>query len=260
MSLSVTDLIEKLKANPHVIGLVRYGSRPVHADSPGGDFDLFAFVHERDEDLEGIHFYWGELPVDLGLRTLDDLKRDKPVSFVDANVVEGEILFDRNGDLHQHLEAAYARWNRPGKSLSEPEIMACRFYQTHVLNKVKDRLESHPLFCEMLLSTNITWLLHIYFKIRAKSFPGEKAALEWIQEEEPEMFGKIESFFQTREIGEKFRLSVKLTDLVLAPTGGRWIQGEVLGLSENLAACNLKRKAETAFRRLLCVDPAKAAV
>ena len=61
MDFRISDLIERLKANPEVLGIVRYGSRTIQDKSKGGDFDLFVIVQMRDPDLESIHFYWGQM-------------------------------------------------------------------------------------------------------------------------------------------------------------------------------------------------------
>ena len=258
MALRIAELIDCLRTNPDVLGLVRYGSRIVQKDSPGGDFDLFAFVREREPDLESIHFYWGETPVDLSLRTLEDLDGEKPVSYIDLRLAEGEILFDRMDTLQGLVATAVGRWAEPMGSLPESEVFPIRFYQSHVLNKVRGRLEADPVLCEMLLSINITWLLHIYYKVRREAFPGEKAALDWVRRKEPDMARRIEEFFLTRNLELKFRLSEELTDLVLEPIGGPWKRGEMLGLTEDSRATDLQRKAEATFGALLRMSPEEA--
>ena len=259
MSREIADLIDKLKANPKVVALVRYGSRTVRDHSPGGDFDLFAFVQERDQVLENIHFYWGGTPVDLGLRTLDDLRRDDPVSYIDSMVAKGEVLFDRIGGLRDLLAEASELWEQKVEDLTEPSVLITRFYQSHVLDKVRGRLEVDPVFCEMLLSTNIVWLLHIYFKLHGESFPGEKAALAWVRQNEPEIADRIEAFFGSRDLERRFKISEELTGLVLAQIGGVWRRGEVLGTTGTSEAVGLQKSAELAFENLLLMDPEKAA-
>ncbi len=258
MDFRISDLIERLKASPEVLGIVRYGSRTIQDNSKGGDFDLFVIVQMRDPDLESIHFYWGQTPVDLGLRTLHDLEQEKPLSYIDPGLADGEILFDRTGTLQELVGAAADRWTEPINPLPESEVVLTRFYQQHVLEKVKGRIEADPVFCNMLLSINITWLLHIYYKVRYKKFPGEKVALDWIRRKEPDIAAKIEAFFETTSLKLKLSLSEKLTDLVLEPIGGPWERAEVLGFGVDSKGTNLKTKAEEAFSRLLGMSPGEA--
>jgi predicted nucleotidyltransferase len=65
MFQNLDDLIARLESNPRVVGIVRYGSRRPTDLSLGGDFDLFVFVKERPPDIESIHFYVGDIPVEL---------------------------------------------------------------------------------------------------------------------------------------------------------------------------------------------------
>ncbi len=69
---SIPELIEKLVSNPGVVGLIEYGSACHQDVNILGDYDLFAVLKQRDPDVESLHFYVGSIPVDLGLKTLDD--------------------------------------------------------------------------------------------------------------------------------------------------------------------------------------------
>lgn len=247
----IAGLVERLQTHPDVIGLVRYGRRTVHDNSQGGDFDLFAFVRRKDPDLESIHFYWNGVPVDLNLRTLDDLRREEPILYIDANLPECEILYDPTGEVRTLIGQLKDRWTKPADPLPEAEIALCRFFQQHALDKVDGRLEQDATFAEMLLSINITWLMHIYYKVRRMSFPGERGALNWLREHEPDIATRIEAFFATADIGTKFRLSVELTDLVLEPVGGPWKRGEILGIGADSNSENLRAKARETYSRLL---------
>ncbi len=251
MTPRISDLIKRLHDNPFVIGLVRYGGRSVEDRTLGGDFDIFVFVRERDTDLESIHFYWGEMPVDLSIRTLEDLHLEKPISYIDPKLAEGEILYDRAGGLQELIAEATTRWSDSANALPESDMLITRFYQKHVLDKVRGRQNSDPVFCELLLSTNITWLLHTYFKVRCLSFPGEKGALNWMRRDEPEIAERIDAFFNSTSQEVKLRISEELTDLVLEPIGGPWKQGEILGTTGDSEATNLLKKAESAFARIV---------
>jgi predicted nucleotidyltransferase len=73
-------LIDRLKAHPGVIGIVRYGGRRVDDPAPGGDFDLFVLLDDPPPPVESLHFYVGHIPVDMNLRTLADLDRATPLT------------------------------------------------------------------------------------------------------------------------------------------------------------------------------------
>ena len=244
------DLFSRLKENPFVLGLLRYGRRTLDDASPGGDFDLVVFVENRPENLESIHFHCGEIPVDLSLRTLDDLERESPLSWIDALFPEGEILFDRTHSLDRLLRTAAARWRPESPPLGEHAINMNRFCQAHALDKVRNRLESDPLFCEFLLSTNIFWLVQTYFNVRLQPYPGERGALAHLQKEEPDIYRRVRDFYASTALADKFQIAEELTERVLSPIGGPWKRGELISLGTNANATNLQEQGEIVFEQL----------
>ena len=92
MAKTLTELTVQLAECPDILGLVRYGSRRVDDMSLGGDFVLFVIVKERPTGLESVHFHVGEIPVDLNIRTVDDLSAEKPLTPVDSCLASGELL------------------------------------------------------------------------------------------------------------------------------------------------------------------------
>jgi hypothetical protein len=247
---NLPDLFFRLKENPLVLGVVRYGRRRLDDANLGGDFDLVVFLESRPEDLESIHFHCGEIPVDLSLRTLGDLERENPLSWIDLIFSEGEILLDRTGDLERMLCTAATRWQPESPSLGEYSVNMNRFCQTHALDKVRHRLESDPLLCEFLLSTNIFWLVQTYFSVRSKPYPGERGALEHLQRAEPDIHRGIQSFYAQTALSEKFRIAEELTEQVLSPIGGPWKKRELIPLGTKPDADNLQEQGEMVFKKL----------
>jgi hypothetical protein len=259
VTTNLENLVERLRANPGVLGLIQYGGRTSQDETEGGDFDLLAIVRSRDPNLESIHFYWGEMPVDLNLRTLQDLKRKEPLSHIDRDMAQGELLFDRLGSLLDALNSAKTRWEDPEQRLPEAKTNLQRFSQQHALDKVRGRLNTDPRFCELLLWTNIHWLIATYFEVRRMEFPGERAALERLKKQEPRVSTLLSGFFDSEDLEEKLRLSEELTEIVLAPVGSPWRKGEVIALGVDNKAEGLKTKSNEAFSALLSTDPQKAA-
>ncbi len=191
------ELVEQLTQNPSVLGLVRYGSRGVDDVSKGGDFDLFVFADGLLDDVESLHFYVGDIPVDLNLRRLADLQRDEPRIPFDRVLLEGEILFDRTGELKDAIAAAATRWGGPSP-LTEHDIAMNRFCQQHVLDKVRGRLNEDPLYCEFLLGANVHWLVASYFRVRLIPFPGEKRALHYLATQEPKLHEALRHCYKSQ--------------------------------------------------------------
>jgi hypothetical protein len=250
MLKNLEEMISQLEDNDNVLGLVQYGSRLPSDMSHGGDFDLFVFMQNRSDDVESIHFYVGGIPVDLNLRTMEDLQSERPVDNIDHTLLRAEIIFDRTGMLKKEIAALSDRWaSRPDK-LSEHEVSFQRFSQKHLLDKVKNRLIKEPLLCEFLLSTNIYWLVQNYFRVRLIPFPGEKSALRWLKRNETELYEKIGSFYKSSNLAEKLEISKILTDLVLAPINGPWRAGELIVFGRSHEAADLHVKGMEVFSEL----------
>lgn len=224
------EFVARLAAQPAVAGIVRYGSRGVDAAvaageglDPAGDLDLFVLVDERPSELESIHFYLGEVPVDLSVRTWDDVERAarrEPLTAIDYTIAGGEILYDRDGTLAARLRALAVRLAGLLPPLSEHDIASIRFGQRHSLDKVRGRLTSDPVLCRVLLESNVYWLLQHYFLVRWRRFPGEKGALRELAEREPALWCDIVRFDTVADLHERVALAESLNERVLAPIGG----------------------------------------
>ena len=244
---NLSELIDRLRESPRVIGIVRYGSRPPEDMSSGGDFDLFVFLEDNSLEVESLHFYIDYIPVDLNLRTFGDLDLNKPISFIDFALIDGDLLYDKTGILEKKISSLKQRWKIQSNELTENEKSWERFSQKHALDKVKGRLNEEPLFCEFLLNTNIYWLIQNYFRVRSIPYPGEKDALEWINTKDTKIHNKIEDFYRTKDLKKKLEISEELTELVLKPIGGSWRKGELLTLSRNKQVSDIQLKGKKIF-------------
>jgi predicted nucleotidyltransferase len=78
MFSSLTELVKRLQKSPYILGVLRYGGRKLGDESKGGDFDLYVITADRISNIESIHFYVNDIPVDMNIRTLADLGSKTP--------------------------------------------------------------------------------------------------------------------------------------------------------------------------------------
>ncbi|NIA16375.1 MAG: hypothetical protein GWP08_20130 [Nitrospiraceae bacterium] len=232
MVRTIKELVGRLAKCPNVTGLVRYGGRHVEDMSPGGDFDLFVIVNDRPKGLEGMHFHVGGVPIDVSMRTLDDLHSESPLTRIDIHLASGEVLVDKTGRLQELLPPLAQRWQASLPEAGPNDQAAARFHQSHALNKVRGRIDSEPLLCHFLIATDVFWLVQSYFSVRRLAYPGEKPALEVIRTSAPAIFRLIENFYAETELRTKLAILEDMTDRILEPIGGTWKQAEVLSLAE----------------------------
>ncbi len=124
----------------------------------------------------------------------------------------------------------------------------------HALDKVRHRLESAPLLANLVLSTNVYWLIQTYFRVRSLPYPGEGPALRYLRENEPRACALIESFYGAPDRAEKLRLSDELTEIALEPIGGPWRDRETLSFGTHTDAVDLRVTGDALLQQLLSGD------
>ncbi|MEM8535281.1 MAG: hypothetical protein AAGF95_30880 [Chloroflexota bacterium] len=229
-------LVEKLQNHPQVVGLIEYGSAHYRDDFAVGDYDLFVVYDGLDTAVESLHFYIDGVPVDLNLCSLSYLRTQDVLSGFETNLLDGRIIYDKDGVvaalLEQMQKTSFVHY-------SDHDVAFTRHGHRHVLDKVRGRLESEPLLCKLLLSTNIYWLIQSYFGIRRLHYQGEKQALAYLAEHEPEIHNLISQFYLS-ELHEQVEITKQLIDLILAPIGGAWSDGEALAFGEDVGDLQMK--------------------
>ncbi|MFH1680219.1 MAG: hypothetical protein ABIH26_06175, partial [Candidatus Eisenbacteria bacterium] len=108
----------------------------------------------------------------------------------------------------------------------------------------RDRRESMPVLSSYLLHQGVYWLVRQYFEVRNLQFAGDKRAFEFLQEQEPVIFGSLVRFYRITDRAEQEELFRSMAEAVLAPVGGLWRDDEVLTFGD-------PEKGKNLYRRLL---------
>ena len=195
----ISELTSALRAHPSVLGLIEFGNDH-HADHYAlGDYDLFAVLSEYFSSVTSLHFYVGHIPVDLNFITRAELEhltaRDH---FRRTALRNGRIIYDPQGFIIPaltRLQTDHAARN--SDRLSENTVARTRQWHRHILDKVRGRLETDPVICRFILSTNMARLVANYFHVRQQPFDGEIQAMAYLRLHEPALFAKIAAFYTT---------------------------------------------------------------
>jgi len=220
----VGELIDRLKRNTQVVGLVEFGSGT--ADPTSGDYDLLAVLVDNLSGVRSLHFWCGQQPVDLNLRTVAELRVVEQLSHFDHTMLDGRPLFDRTGQLAEILDI-WRVWSQSDNRwwISADKLARIRHWHRHVLDKVQERPE--PL-ARFLLGVNLGALAENYFRVRQFPYRGPKASWDWLGEHEPEIRQLLERATAAPSLKEFIDITARLTELVLEPAGGPWRPSEVL--------------------------------
>lgn len=242
---SIRSLVETLRQHPQVVGLVEYGSAHYVNDFGAGDYDLFVIHDEIQTDVESLHFYVDDVPVDLNLRSLRYLASQNSLAGFESALLDGRIIYDRGGVVAERLEQLSAKAPSP---YTEHDIAFTRHGHRHVLDKIRGRLQNEPLLCRLLLNVNIHWLINSYFGVRGLPYQGEKHALAYLADNEPEIYALIDEFYKL-PVEEQIEQTERLTELMLSPVGGAWKTGELLAFGEGVA--DLQSQGQLLYRLLV---------
>ena len=248
---TISELISTLRANPYVLGLIEFGNDRHDDHYAVGDYDLFAVLSECFSSVTSLHFYVGHIPVDLNFITRAEFEeltaRDH---FRWAALRNGRVIYDPEGSIAPvlvRLQANHAA--RSPDQLSENTVARTRQWHRHILDKVRGRLETDPVVCRFILSTNMARLIANYFRVRQHTFDGEIQAMAYLQLHEPELFAKITALYTTDDLNEQVELTREISSYVLAPIGGLWQDDEVLAFGTETSS-DLQVRAYELFRSL----------
>ena len=247
---AIEEMLTILKSNPNVLGLVEHGSPHKSDNYVTGDYDLFVILQNKDHDVESLHFYISNIPIDLNIKTLREIQKLKFAKGFDIALLDGRVIFNPTGKVSQELRKLKGRQKKyQPKKLSEHSIAFTRHGHKHVFNKIKGRLDNMPLFCEFLLGANIYWLVQTYFNVRNIPFGGEKDSLNYLKTNEPDIYKGIKDFYTATSLQHRLEISKMLTELILRPVDGRWKDDEILAFG-NKGTKDLQKKGKELFQKL----------
>lgn len=249
---SPEELIDCLRANPDVLGILRCGS----ASRPGekaADLDLCLVVRQRPPGLEAAHFWVGDTPLDMNIRTLEELTSG---CVSGAPVLEdvlrcGEILFERSpGALTEIAKSEDS--DHPKTPLLDDRLKAeMRFCYAHLVRKLETHVDDEPLLCELLLGGAVHNILETYRIVHGLSNSGEKGTLKTLSQRDPHLLSHLKGSLGNASLGERIEAFRCFADGVVAPVGGLWRKDEVVFIPEPGAKASAPKEWQTYLSGLL---------
>ena len=244
------ELVQTLERHPRVVGLVEYGSRTYTEVANAGDYDLLALFSDYRPNVESLHFYVGEIPVDLNLRCLEDWRVGRLQSSFDRVLAHGRLIYQTTPDVSDVLEHLYREHPvETAPDLSEQALASLRYGQKHVFDKIARRYKTQPTLSRFLLYSNLYWLVQHYFTVRRLPYKGEKAAFAYFEAHEPRVLNLLKEIYAEPDLSRQAELARELNERVLEPVGGLWQDGEVLAFGTE-ESVGLQRTGRTEFSYL----------
>lgn len=230
---SIRELVEKLIGSPDVVGLIEYGSAQYQDRDIHGDYDLFAVLTERAPEVESLHFYVGDTPVDLNLRTLDEIRVIVRAEGFDSVLLDGRIIHDPSGGVSREIRALRERHQKSSSpTLSPRKVGGLRHGARHTFDKLRDGRHGSTTLGRYMLHQCVYWALPQYFEVRGLQYRGEKHALAYLRQNEPDLYDAFKRFYASADFDRQARLAKTIEEEVLAPIGGLWKRGEILAFGD----------------------------
>ena len=226
---SIGLMVQTLSESPLVLGLVEYGSTSVTDAEVIAEYDLIVVLKHKHPNLESLHFYVDGIPVDLNLRSLDEIRTMQRAAGFESVLLDGRVIYDPGRRVLQAIQDLGERHRQmPPETMSAESIAFARHGTKHIFDKVERRIHSNPTLCAFLLHQNVYWLIHNYLALRGVEFKGEPVTLEFLRQNEPETYGLLERFYASRSLQEQLSLAISIAHQTLDPVGGMWRDDEVL--------------------------------
>lgn len=234
-TLSLDEVVQRLRRHATVAGLVLIGSTAGAAFTPASDYDLVVMLSHMpvplhvgltyiDHRLTDVLFV-SSIQVDAITAATAPLDGEAWVGRLARWLLAGQIVFDRTGQLRQaQAKVQQGTWITP---LTPIDAYGAWFGVNYNLTQTRRLLGSEdPVY---LLAADLRMGLYglsdvvfSYFRVRQLRWEGDKAAIRYLQTHDPAYWALLQRFLYAGERQHKFQLYEQLAAHTLAPVGGVW--------------------------------------
>ncbi|MEM7031859.1 MAG: hypothetical protein AAF629_20055 [Chloroflexota bacterium] len=239
--LSLNETLNRLKASDIVAGLAFFGSRTLHPDNPVSDYDLLVLVPEMPYPIFQMLTHIDQRMADVvfvEVETVDKLVTlDHPViprspeGMLMLKIRQAQIVYDASGHLEKAYQATLQRMQSDHcfVSMTDSHLYAAWFWENHGLFHIKRMIQSDdPVYLmavDMMLIRGLSSICHIYYQIHDLIWEGEKAAIRYLQSEDPAYFELFQACLQEMDRKQKALQYEQLVKETLKPVGSLWQPG-----------------------------------
>ncbi|MBI1293610.1 hypothetical protein GC175_01465 [bacterium] len=263
--LTLAEVTDHLSQKEAVEGVILVGSAIKDALTPASDYDLVIVLRQAPVPLHvGVTSIEGRF-TDLVFHTTAQLEQflaaTEPLAF--ANWVGrlvgwlevGKILFDRNGLLQQAqtkahsgtwiqddtADDAFHAWNGVNYNLA----VARRLFAS------EDPLYWQTLDLRMALYAPAD-LFFNYFRARSLRWDGDKWAIRYLNEHDPDYLILFQRFMNEQDRTQKFQMYQQLAVRTLEPVGDLWTEGDTVIMPDaKIVTTEMEQQALTFWEHLI---------
>lgn len=226
---SLQEIIAKLSQNDNVDALLLCGSTATGKQTKSSDYDLVLVVKEKPEKLLSFFTYINCLPADIFFYTVADIKRivlDKKVkeggeTWLIRWLSKGKIPFDKSGALSK-LQSMISEIQYPLDSSAGTSAYKINY---NLVNNTRYFESNDPLYhsaLEIRLLYSIVEALVGYFSMRHIYWEGEKKAIQYLEDKDPEYISLFQKTVRASNLQDKFVAYRNLVEKSFTSEYSKW--------------------------------------
>lgn len=232
---SLAAVIDRLTQHPQVAGIMQIGSTNNANFNSASDYDLVIVLADAP-----CPWYVGVTTIDsrftdllfvahAALTQIAGLKQplaaDDTLTPIVRWLQQGRIIFDRSQVLtHAQQHVMTGDWI---ETTADPSVFGAWFALNYNLAQARRMLQSNDLLYQTTLHIRMAIYGHMdvwwsYFTIRKLPDTGEKNAIRYLQEHDPEFLALYQRFIVETDLLYKFGLYEQAAARVCEPVGPLW--------------------------------------
>lgn len=236
-------IINTLSKNDNVDALLLCGSTATGMQTKSSDHDLVLIVQDKPEKLLSLFTYINGLPADIFFYLSDDIKRivlDKQVKegceiWLTHWLPKGKISFDKSGDLSK-LQSMISEIQYPIDTSAGTSAYKINY---NLVNNTRYFESSDPLYhsaLEIRLLYSIVEALVGYFSMRHIYWEGEKKAIQYLEDKDPEYLTIFQKAARASNLQDKFTAYRELVEESFTSEYPKWDKDVVVSIEGDFGA------------------------
>ncbi|MDE1975360.1 MAG: nucleotidyltransferase domain-containing protein [Patescibacteria group bacterium] len=228
--MNLEHTISSLSRNPNIDALLLCGSTASGKMTKASDYDLVLVVKDKPEKLVSMFAYIDGTPADIFFYSSEEIKRmldtkrarEGAETWLMHWLEKGKISFDKTGTLTRLQDHRHDIELPSGK----PDARRLAYkINYNLVNNTRYFESGDPLYLaalEIRLMYSVVEVLTGYFAFRHIYWEGEKAAITYLREHDPEYLRLFETVSRSAEIKDKFEAYKKLVDRTFTEEYPKW--------------------------------------
>ncbi|MCR4334113.1 MAG: nucleotidyltransferase domain-containing protein [Patescibacteria group bacterium] len=240
---SLQEIINTLSKNDNIDALLLCGSTATEKQTKSSDYDLVLVVKEKPEKLLSLFTYINDLPADIFFFTLSNIRdiiSNKQVkegceTWFLRWLSKGKISFDKSRYLSK-LQNMISEIQYPPDISGDTAVYKINY---NLVNNMRYFESNDPLYhsaLEIRLLYSIVEALVGYFSMHHIYWEGEKKAIQYLEENDPEYLSIFQKATRASNLHDKFTTYLDLVEKSFTAEYPKWDKNVAVSIEGNFGS------------------------